>query len=542
MRYQATLAGAMALWICAVSAPADWKDDIGYTQLVDELAAQGLSAPTGAGVTVSHVEATDQEGDYAPSTSDSQFVGKSFTLKSGASGVSTHATTVGRYLYGNITGMAPDINTIDNWQADHWLGDGFLKLGGGDPRSETRRIQNHSWIGNYPGDAIAAEAIQRFDYTIHQDNYVAVAGMNNGSSTTIPDLLGHSYNAIAVGRSDGRHSHGFTRFDTPGRIKPDLVVPQSATSWATPVVGSAAAMLLEMSDDDPALAGAGNCEAVKAILLAGATKGEFPAWDRTHARPLDDVYGAGELNVYRSHQVISGGEQEAGPSALVSSLGWDFDTVSASGQALHFFDVGEANFLDELSVVLAWNREITDQSPSPVKFIPSITLAELDLELWTADGFVLGERLDYSASTVDNVEHIYADNLSAGRYAMRVLCGDTGGQYALAWYGRDLLRGDVNGDGSVDNLDITPFVEAASGDKATFLSLHPEGAYWAADVNADGNVDNLDITPFVDMLAGGAAAAPEPAAAALMLCAVPALLRRKPARRRKAGKPSAAHF
>ena len=55
------------------------------------------------------------------------------------------------------------------------------------------------------------------------------------------------------------------------------------------------------------------------------------------------------------------------------------------------------------------------------------------------------------------------------------------------------LLGDVNQDGTVDLLDVAPFVE-----------LLTNGDFQAeADINQDGIVDLLDVAPFVDLLAGG---------------------------------------
>ena len=53
--------------------------------------------------------------------------------------------------------------------------------------------------------------------------------------------------------------------------------------------------------------------------------------------------------------------------------------------------------------------------------------------------------------------------------------------------------GDVNGDGVLDLLDVTPFVNAITS--GTFIC--------EADVNEDGVVDLLDVTPFVALLTGG---------------------------------------
>ena len=53
--------------------------------------------------------------------------------------------------------------------------------------------------------------------------------------------------------------------------------------------------------------------------------------------------------------------------------------------------------------------------------------------------------------------------------------------------------GDINGDGSVDLLDVAPFVELLTNG-----GFQPE-----ADINQDGVVDLLDVAPFVDLLSGG---------------------------------------
>ena len=54
-------------------------------------------------------------------------------------------------------------------------------------------------------------------------------------------------------------------------------------------------------------------------------------------------------------------------------------------------------------------------------------------------------------------------------------------------------RGDVNMDGSVNLLDVAPFVDALSN--GTFIQ--------EADVNCDEMVNLLDVAPFVELLAGG---------------------------------------
>ena len=55
-----------------------------------------------------------------------------------------------------------------------------------------------------------------------------------------------------------------------------------------------------------------------------------------------------------------------------------------------------------------------------------------------------------------------------------------------------IVLGDMNGDGTVDLLDVAPFVAAISS-----------GEYIEqADINQDGSVDLLDVSAFIDLLAG----------------------------------------
>ncbi len=415
---------------------ANYLDDVGFTDLQNEL---GSSMPTGAGIEVSQIEATSG-GYYLPDTTLSQFSGKTFTDKSNvATGISSHATNVGTFFYGRTNSLAPDIPAIDNYEANNWIGSGFLNHGSfpsQPPRVETRRIQNCSWISLSTDTNALTDITRRLDYAINRDGYTATVSVNNGDSTdNIPGLLAHSYNAISVGRSDGLHSHGSTFYDVSGRIKPDIVAPMTATSWAAPIVGSAAALLLETADNDSALANGAEPESVKAILLAGATKEEFPDWDRTHTRPLDDVYGAGELNIQNSYHILDRGEQTPSSSSNAAETGWDFNSIGTS-DVTYFIDIPADGPKAELTAALTWNRIIEDGLPGPSWGDPDAVVWDLRLELYEASDFTLGLQLDYSDSPVDNVEYVYVTNLDPGQYALKVVTdsGQSGDiDYALAW-------------------------------------------------------------------------------------------------------------
>lgn len=427
-----SLSAALVL-VCTAGTALGYKADIGHTQLANEL---GGTLPTGTNITISQIE-TPIGGNYMPDSTNTEFSGKSFNNISGSSnGISTHATDVGRYFYGTITSIAPDINTIDNYEVVDWLGAGFLHSGDtNEPAVEARRIQNHSWVST--NHSLATNIIRSLDYAIDRDGFTAVVGLMNTTLSSIPLLMPHTYNGISVGRSDGLHSTGYTSFDEAGRTKPEIVVPLGSTSASAPVVGAAAALLMETTDGNPALTNANRPECVKAILLAGATKDEFPSWSRTPDRPLDETYGAGELNIYNSYYVLTAGEQEAGTTSLVQNLGWDFQSISGGANALYFFQVPESNVMTRFSAILTWHREITNGPLPWFDPVPS-PLADLDLHLYEATNFTLGNLIDSSTSTLDNVEHIYRRNMPSGRYAFEISAAASS-DCAVAWFSRTAL-------------------------------------------------------------------------------------------------------
>jgi hypothetical protein len=410
---------------------ASYKDDIGFTRLAAEL---GPGVPTGTNITVTQVESpivVSTNYFVMPEPSEPAFAGKSFENRSGApTNGSWHATEVGRNLYG-ANSIASSINLISVYDANHWLTNGYLHRydTSFEPDVETNRIQNHSWVGD---SSARIDIIRRLDYAIVRDGFTAVVALHNIGAFP-QDLLAHSYNAIVVGKTSGEHNAGLTVFDEPGRIKPDIVAPLSGTSYSAGLISAAAALMMQTADDNPSLTNATRPECIKALLMAGATKTEFPGWDRTTARPLDDVYGAGELNVYNSYYILTGGEQPADESNTVSLTGWHYGSASGSVTSRYFFAVPPTNVMVRISAMLTWNRNIYDL-PS-AGFNPLASLADLSLKFYSASNFVPIMLLDESTSAVDNVEHIYQQNLQPGQYALEV-AGDSATNYCLAWFGQ----------------------------------------------------------------------------------------------------------
>ena len=415
-----------------------YKATVGYDKLKSEVGA-GLA--NGAGVVVALAEAnTGGAGTntYFLNTADSQFSGKSFTDISNLTprNISGHATGVGQLFFGNTTSMSGGVTSVQVYDAENFVvSQQQLGNAGVNPNSTLGfSVMNHSYIGNSLPAAIAGESNARLDYTIARDNFTSVVALGNGGS--LPQLYGQSYNSIVVGLSNGGHSQGATDLGVAGRVKPDIVSPQGTTSEATPLVSSTAALLHQ------AAAGFGtpnarNSEAMKAIIMAGATKDTIPTWSNTTTRPLDSVYGAGQLNVYNSYRILEAGETSGvisvpitNPAVNSGLQGWDFGTSITPGSPLHWnFNVADGSSISEASILLTWNAQYRDALGN---FTSGLSLANMDLRLFRSNNGVLGSEVGASLSTIDNVEHIYLKNLSSGGYTIQVSSNlDT--RFGLAW-------------------------------------------------------------------------------------------------------------
>ena len=416
-------------------------------------------------------------------------------------GESGHSTTSGRNFFGT-TGASPETDNIDAFSAGFWLGGGALNFGDNrEPLAQPYHVSNHSYIlrsGPEFGTAEAELLLQLLDYYIDQNDSLVVVGSSNGMSATLPLGLAPSVNVLAVGRTDGRHGAGPTTFYFEGRTKVDIVAPADFTSVSSPITASVASFLVDAAAGDP---DAIHVETLKATLMAGATKDEFPAWDRTTTRPIDERFGAGEVNVYHSYMIQAGGQYE-GTSTLGGSVvgdhGWDYRD-SLGSERFYRFEVGDDEYVNEFSIVMVWNVDITDVGVAPFPFlprpfVPSANLVNLDLELFDAEGNVV----DASLSTVDNVEHIYLKDLAPGVYDLKV-SGDADSEFALAWrLTGAALPGDFNLDQQVDVVDVDHFF-GSTGQVA-------EGELARLDLDGDGLVTPADhdllITSFVQTSAG----------------------------------------
>ncbi len=445
-----------ALLLCSlafVSADAQQRSDLGILQLWNEV---GQANADGSDVNLLHVEAEDGNGFYGPNPSSTGLTGKVFSDPSGNnSGNNSHATGVGRRIYGTGLGTAPGLGEsgttpISIYGANDWI---FNALGANfdsdtslnqAPVLQNYEVSNHSYAANAGGgfnQANLENALARMDWMVNQTDMSVVVGTGNSGAT--PDLFTNSYNVISVGLTNGTHSTGLTSSAGygPGRLPVHVVGPDANfTSNSTGLISGVVSVLRQTGDG---IAQASNAEVVKATLLAGATKDDVGGtWTRTESSPLDPVFGAGEANAYNSYLIQQAGQidGEAGdPSAIAGERGWDFEENFATGdERFYEFVIGNNQKYEDFSILLNWNAEIEDTDGAAEIFIPSLDVADLTLELYdSTNGFLDQLVLDGSSdSLVDNIEHLYFTSLDAGTYHLRVANKGTGSiqtDYALAF-------------------------------------------------------------------------------------------------------------
>ena len=427
---------ALVMGLSVLNLQADWLDEIGFTRLQ---ALAGNSLPTAPSNGLSQVEATEGSTNYEPNSASTLFAGKTFNSKSGASGTSSHADHVARNFYSS-TSQVPGTCPIDLYNANDWLSTGYLNFGvSSAPKIESRAVQNHSWVGSSGNSSYDTEIGRRLDFAINRDGFVCAVGLYNQDTNTPvhAQLLCQTYNTISVGRDDGGHTKGLTTLDGAGRRKPDIVAPSAApeyaTSWTTPMVSGAAALLYQKLVSDYAPSASDRPRVIKALLLASATKNTVPDWGNSSSSPLDDVYGAGELNIHHAYHALIAGKATAG-STRYGIRGWASDSVSSSSSKTYYFRIASGAPSTPFSAALTWHRVVTENLLFGWGNLSS-SLANLRLKLYQTDGTNLTTLLATSDSSVDNVELIHQPSLVPGDYALRVESSSSSSTaYALAWH------------------------------------------------------------------------------------------------------------
>lgn len=507
VRVSLVLVPIVGAGLVAAVASADTFTDIKYTDLVARL---GAATPTGQGVGIGQVEAPENaSGSYAPDTALAEFAGKTITLLSGTGlAASGHATEVARNLYGNTVSIAKGVTVISSWNVNGWLTGAYLNVGSAaQPALPPTgvRVFNHSWIGSFGSAASDNDGIRRLDYTVTRDNLFVVAGTNNGAGSVGYPLMSYAFNSLSVGLADGNHGNALTPagIDGPNRRKPDIVAPAAFTSFSTPVVGAAGALLFETALRDPTIAGNPNSAkalTLKSVVMASTT--HRAGWSNgtptsgasrgITATPLDALYGADLLNIDRAHKVLTAGETNGStivqPTVMTKHQGWDYLQSVASGVSYYWtFRVGQP--IDEMSVLATWQRQVATN-------FSTWNMQDFDLKLsklvngtvtpisGDAGVGVFASGNCQSISSIDNAEHLYLRGLAAGDYVLE-LKRNTGTQSLLpvvvSWYmPNTAVFGDLDGDQLVGGSDVA-------------ILLNQWGGTGSGDLNGDGIVSAADV-------------------------------------------------
>jgi hypothetical protein len=508
MRFQPCFTILTPLLICALVSAGGVSANHGLDDLIERVGIE--NTPTGAGVEVGQVEASAEGGEYAPDVDEKQFIGKTFLFHSGPSGVSNHATQVGKRIYGiRNVGLAPGVDLIDLYSASGWATTDYLHVGTGSnpsPPPGNLALFNNSWIASFGSNSTDNQALRRADWSIDNHDVVMLNGVAN-SGDHLP-LMSFGFNCISVGKENGEHVSDPvpSGFDLPGRQIPLIVASQNTTSNATGVVSAATALLIETAETHPNTSGnffASLSETTKAVLLTGGM--HFAGWTNNPAtsganrgrtsQPIDAVVGVGTVNIDRAHRVMTGGQHASGtsPTGLIPAPEAAWETATLSSNQNRYIKIEVPSLADEVSVVLTWHQKANGG-------FGSYTIVDFDLELLQFQNGklvslvgnsglgVFGSGNVVSESSLDNVEHLYIQDLSPGEYVLKIHRVDsTSGSnvFSVGWLfpEADGVLGDITGDGIIDVSDILALIGSwgsCSGD-------------CQADLNGDGVVGVSDL-------------------------------------------------
>jgi hypothetical protein len=408
---------------------------------------------------------------------------------------SAHANSVASLFYGSASGFAPGAAGVNCYDADYFY-ESVIGLQSAIPA----RIVNQSFI--FSTTVATEQASINRDYDNYSDkfNVLFINGIGNGGTTYSPAT---AYNGIGVAAYGGSSSIGPTVDNA--RSKPDITAPSGVTSFSTPQVAGAAALLLQAAlRGDGGDTNAADMRIVKGLLLNGAVK---PVdWAAPTNQPLDTRYGAGILNVFNSWNQLLGGrtfpqETTAVPTgdphppgqsaaSLTNRIGWTFSSITnTSAQDTiqhHYVDLSPGPNSYGATITLVWN-------------IQSGRTALNDLDLYLVDrgsGVILGQSITF----VNNVEHLHLTTVPPGRYDLQVL--KNGGNPSSG-------RVSANETYALVFEFVAPKLDIAAADQSVAVSwpLAPDGfvleeasslpAFWTSVTNPPAPIGNRNVVTTV---------------------------------------------
>jgi hypothetical protein len=510
---------------------------------------------TGAGVKFAVISRSytyiddEPQNDYRPDISHNCFEMSQLAFKDESklpTGISPHSTAICSILFGeDPTAFRPEL--------------GQFYYQGAAPRAQADVYEFWHFILNnvfkqIPPDAdiITASFGSPFEHPwtrgidLLAESYgiIVVASIGNGADAHATVYYpGAGANVIGVGVVDSVNTddlvtnlanfalaypeHSSTGPTGDGRCKPDIVAPGNClaaeisepnryeptgnwSSFSAPVVAGAVGLLIQKAKEVPDLSSAvsldgGNC-VIKAILMNSATK--LPYWhkgklqaDDDHVSPLDYVQGAGMLNAVSAYEHLIAGIFKPGD---VPTTGWDLNLLDKIQTPENSYDISLNEPADKfITATIVWNRHYNAEypfEPAPEKD------CNLRLELWAVDPDNPNNDylLDYSDSSVDNVEHIHiAAVADYTNYKIIITFSNIedpketalSQRYGIAWNVQkkqetdNIFWYDINADGIVDEADIHIMLNN--------LLNTPDG-YLIGDINPNGVIDANDLVAILD--------------------------------------------
>ncbi len=316
---------------------------------------------------------------------------------------------------------------------------------------------------NYNGITVAYTT--RRDGVFSKIDFANIGSIFSGYRSRLEGIEGNLDNRRAIGLVAPGSNVSLLNQDAQVSIA-------SGTSFAAPHVTATVALLQEYGDRQVSTnqpnwsLDARRHEVMKAVMMnaadkivdagdglnQGMTRTIVGAGNRTwldsdaykqQEVPLDGDMGAGQLNAYRAYEQFSAGKW--GPEAAVPTIGWDYGSVSASGQTYQEYVIDQPLQKGSYAAItLAWNRlvELNDGNNNKDydlgETFSDRGLNNLDVYLMRAEDNDPSKSIWSSVSSVDSTEHIFHQIPETGRYKIRVYFRDRINEatqpYALAWW------------------------------------------------------------------------------------------------------------
>ncbi len=375
--------------------------------------------------------------------------------------ISSHANAVGDIFYGNSSGVAAGVAHVDNYDAS-WFENHVVASG----TVTSDKVVNQSFVNVFPSNDTTSQELsteQQIDF--EYDNYTSTYGtifvsavgngagtFDGGQYTTLAiNPPSTAYDSIAVAALNGSTVVGGPGPTLDGRCKPDLVAPGGETSYATPLVSGAAAILVQAGTGTNLSGGvpvgytstdglsesqytsdATDVRTVKALLLNGAVK-PSSGWYHTPTSPLNPRYGSGIVNIGNSYNQLAAGihPYSAATSTAVgttpsfdssaplqtSMIGWNLTSITSSvntnGVEHYMFNLPKSTSgsnIYDLTATLTWNAKVNMATGSE-----SIN----NLYLYIINS--ANEQIAVSDSSLDNVQQLFVSDLIPGQYDLVVM-------------------------------------------------------------------------------------------------------------------------